>query len=413
GDAAMVSHGLIAAAMFFLCGVAYERTHTLEMDKMGGLAKQMPLAFALFTAVAMASLALPGMSGFVSELTIFLGFATDSAYSNSFRVIVVLLAAVGLVLTPMYLLSMLRRIFFGELKLKLEGGLNLDVSAREIFISLCLVIPVVGIGASAGGLAAFTQVLSHLPIDTGMAFVIVQHLSPDQESLLSLLLSRSTQMPVSEVQDGMALAPNQIYVIPPNASMTLTEGVLKLAPRDRTRGRFMSVDTFLLSLAEDRGNKAIAVVLSRGDGDGSRGLEAIKAAGGITFAQSQETAQADSMPNTAVATGQVDFILPPEKIAEKLVEISRHPYIAEQPAMPSTAIAASMADADVMALIFNLLRTATAVDFTHYKQTTLKRRIQRRMVLHQLERLEDYACYLQSTPTELTALYQDALILCH
>lgn len=142
----MVSHGLIAAAMFFLCGVAYERTHTLEMDKMGGLAKQMPLAFALFTAVAMASLALPGMSGFVSELTIFLGFATDSAYSNSFRVIVVLLAAVGLVLTPMYLLSMLRRIFFGELKLKLEGGLNLDVSAREIFISLCLVIPVVGIG---------------------------------------------------------------------------------------------------------------------------------------------------------------------------------------------------------------------------------------------------------------------------
>jgi len=142
----MVSHGLIAAAMFFLCGVAYERTHTLDMTKMSGLAKQMPLAFALFTAVAMASLALPGMSGFVSELTIFLGFATDAAYSNSFRAVVVILAAVGLVLTPMYLLSTTRRVFFGDLKLKLDGGFQVDASAREIFVALCLVVPVIGIG---------------------------------------------------------------------------------------------------------------------------------------------------------------------------------------------------------------------------------------------------------------------------
>jgi len=142
----MVSHGLIAAAMFFLCGVAYERTHTLDMTKMSGLAKQMPLAFALFTAVAMASLALPGMSGFVSELTIFLGFATDAAYSNNFRAVVVILAAVGLILTPMYLLSTTRRVFFGDLKLKLDGGFQVDASAREIFVALCLVVPVIGIG---------------------------------------------------------------------------------------------------------------------------------------------------------------------------------------------------------------------------------------------------------------------------
>jgi len=187
--------------------------------------------------------------------------------------------------------------------------------------------PVVGIGASAGGLEAFIQLLSHLPTDTGMAFVIVQHMSPNQESLLSVILSRSTQMPVSEVLTGMTVAPNHVYVISPNVSMTIAQGVLKLKPRGKTGGQFMTVDTFLLSLAEERGSKAIAVILSGSDGDGTRGVEAIKAAGGVTFAQSQDTAKVDSMPNTAIATGQVDFILPPEKIAEKIAEISLHPYI--------------------------------------------------------------------------------------
>ncbi len=158
-----------------------------------------------------------------------------------------------------------------------------------------------------------------------MAFVIVQHMSPNQESLLNVILSRSTQMPVSEVWTGMDVAPNHVYVIPPNVSMTIAQGLLKLRPRGRTRRQFMTVDTFLLSLAEDRGRKAIAVILSGSDGDGTRGVEAIKATGGVTFAQSQDTAKVDSMPNTAIATGQVDFILPPEKIAEKIAEISRHP----------------------------------------------------------------------------------------
>ena len=139
----MVSHGLIAAALFFLAGVAYERTHTLRMEKMSGLAKQMPIAFALITAASMASLALPGMSGFVSELAIFVGFATDAAYSYGFRVMVVLLAAIGLILTPMYLLSMLRRVFFGNKKIKLDG---FDANPREVFIALCLLVPVIGIG---------------------------------------------------------------------------------------------------------------------------------------------------------------------------------------------------------------------------------------------------------------------------
>ncbi|MEG4393883.1 chemotaxis protein CheB [Microcoleus sp. BROC3] len=270
--------------------------------------------------------------------------------------------------------------------------------------------PVVGIGASAGGLEAFIELLSHLPIDTGMAFVIIQHMLPTQESLLSEILARSTQMPVHEVVSGMPVAPNQVYVIPPNVSMTIEGGVLKLTPRGRGRGMFMSVDTFLVSLASERRNKAIGVVLSGGDGDGAQGLKAIKAAGGITFAQSQGSAQVSSMPNTAVATGQVDFILTPEKIAQKIADIGRHPYIADRPATESTASEDAIQNQDAIATIYSLLRAATGVDFTHYKQTTLKRRMHRRMLLYKLERIEDYAEYLKNTPTEVTALYHDVLI---
>ena len=270
--------------------------------------------------------------------------------------------------------------------------------------------PVVGIGASAGGLEAFIELLSHLPIDTGMAFVIIQHMLPAQESLLSEILGRSTQMPVHEVTDGMAVAANQVYVIPPNVSMTIDRGVLNITPRGRGRGLFMSVDTFLLSLAEERGNKAIAVVLSGADGDGARGLEAIKGAGGITFAQCEGSAQVSSMPNSAIATGQVDFILTPEKIAQKIAEISRHPYIADRPSIESPHSENPIENQDAIAIIYGLLRSATGVDFTHYKQTTLKRRMQRRMLLYKLERIEDYAQYLQNTPTEVTALYHDLLI---
>ena len=270
--------------------------------------------------------------------------------------------------------------------------------------------PIVGIGASAGGLEAFTQLLNYLPTNTGMAFVIVQHMASDHESALSVILGRATEMPVHEAQEGMAVAPNQVYVIPPNASMTIDRGALKLKPRPRNNGLFMSIDTFLLSLAEDRGNKAVGVVLSGGDSDGARGIEAIKAAGGVTFAQCQDTAQVDSMPNTAIATGQVDFILPPDEIAQKLAEISRHPYITNLPGTESEANPTVPTSGDALASIFNLLRNATGVDFTNYKQTTLNRRIGRRMLLYKLERVEDYAHYLQSNPAEVTALYQDSLI---
>jgi two-component system, chemotaxis family, CheB/CheR fusion protein len=272
---------------------------------------------------------------------------------------------------------------------------------RELF-------PIVGTGASAGGLEAFTQLLSHLQIDTGMAFVLVQHLDPSQKSLLSEILSRTTQMPVCEVLEGMAVEPNHVYVIPPNTTMTIAQGLLRLSPRQKTSKVIMSIDQFFGSLAADCGSKAIGIILSGGDGDGSKGLEAIKAAGGITFAQSEDSAQVSSMPNTAIATGHVDFILPPAEIAKKLVSMSRHPYVASS--LPTVRAAESEDNKDALSTIFGLLRAATKVDFTHYKQTTIKRRIQRRMALYRLEQLDDYVRYLQENAAEVQALYQEILI---
>jgi len=268
--------------------------------------------------------------------------------------------------------------------------------------------PIVGIGASAGGLEAFTQLLSNIPADTGMSFVIIQHLSPDKKSMLVEILSQTTQMPVLQAQNGMVVEPNHVYVIPPNVMMTIFEGKLQLSPRQKIRGHVMTVDTFFFSLAQEWKSKAIGVVLSGGDGDGTRGLEAIKEAGGITFAQCEESAQVNSMPNTAVASGQVDFVLTPQAIAQELVNLSDHPYIGHP--TQEKPIEVLPADENALSKIFSLLKAATGVDFNHYKQTTVKRRILRRMILYKLERLEDYVNYLQEHPTEVKALYQDVLI---
>ena len=268
--------------------------------------------------------------------------------------------------------------------------------------------PVVGIAASAGGLEAFTELIRHLPTDTGMAFVLIQHLSPDYESLLSEILGRATALPVRQVQNRMMVEPNEIYVIPPNTQMTLVDGMFHLAPRQKSNGRYMPGDIFFKSLADDRGTKAIAVVLSGMDGDGSQGLKAIKVAGGVTFAQRKNTARFDSMPNTAIATGSVDFVLPPEAIAAELTNLSRSPFLSYPDQIQLMKDLPGPVDA--MTTIFALLRTTAGIDFTLYKPTTLDRRIQRRMLLYKLERLEDYAQYLQAYPDEIQALYEEILI---
>ena len=268
--------------------------------------------------------------------------------------------------------------------------------------------PIVGIAASAGGLAAFTGLLSHLPSDTGMAFVLIQHLDPNHKSLLSEILARTTQMPVNEVEDGVAVEPNQVYVIPPNTKMVLSKGTLQLSPREKIYGKYLPADAFFSSLAIDRGNKAIAIVLSGGDGDGSLGIKAIKAAGGMTFAQCQDTATVESMPNTAVSTGNVDFVMSPEKIAEELANYSRSPLMTSP--LLLTKVEESPEQRDAMATIFALLKSSTGVDFSHYKPTTIARRIQRRMVLYKLETLNDYAQHLRHNSAEVTALYEEILI---
>ena len=266
--------------------------------------------------------------------------------------------------------------------------------------------PVVGIGASAGGLEAFSDLLRQLPEKTGMAFVLVQHLDPKHSSELREILARTTRVPVQEVTDGVVVRPDNIYVIPPNTSMVLKDGALRLAARVLTRGQHMPIDHFLRSLAEARGNRAISVILSGTASDGTEGSRAVKAAGGITFAQDEESAKYASMPHSVVTAGCVDFVLPPGGIARELTRVAQHPYLTPAPEKADLSLAAG----DQMEALLSLLREGTGVDFTHYKQTTLQRRIKRRMVLHKVEKLKDYVRFVRNTPGEVEELYQDILI---
>jgi two-component system CheB/CheR fusion protein len=266
---------------------------------------------------------------------------------------------------------------------------------------------VVAIGASAGGIEACTELMRNLPVDTGMAFVLVQHLDPKHHSILTELLSKETSMRVREVTDGMRLAPNHVFVIPPNATMSISDHTLQLSPREDHRGVHMSIDHFMRSLADEVGNRAIGIILSGSGTDGTLGMAEIQAQGGVTFAQDEATSKYDGMPRSATAGGCVDYVLPPKGIARELARISRHPLVAgqdeESPALVSTENAG-------LNTLFQLLRRSTGVDFTHYRQTTILRRIQRRMVVHKIDKLGDYVKYVQTNPAEIKALYQDMLI---
>src|SRR5438034_1765213 len=277
----------------------------------------------------------------------------------------------------------------------------------------------VGIGASAGGLDAFTQLLKHLPTDTGMGFVLVQHLDPDHESALTQILSRITSMPVREVANELRVAPNHVYIIPPNTDMVTTQGVLKLQRRQAGRAPHHSIDFFFESLGQDRHECAIGVILSGTASDGTLGMEAIKAEGGITFAQ-DESARYDSMPRSAIAAGCVDFVLSPENIAKELVRISRHSYVADQPLTPPLS-SLEREKREVFAekgvgrqngfeKILLLLRNHSGVDFSLYRSKTVHRRIDRRMLLSKIDKPEAYANFLRGKPKELEALYSDILI---
>ena len=268
--------------------------------------------------------------------------------------------------------------------------------------------PIVGIGASAGGLEAFTQLLGALPVDTGLAFVLVQHLDPKHESMLTTLLARATPLPIHEARDGMHIEANHIYVIPPNTNLAVLHGRLSLMPRTEARGLHLPVDYFFRSLAADQQSRAIGVILSGTASDGTEGLRAIKAEGGLTFAQDEKSAKYNGMPHSAIAAGVVDFVLPPEGIAREMARLGRHPYVA----LPAAAKAEDpLPESDEnLNKVFILLRAAAGVDFSCYKPTTLKRRIARRMALHKIESLGHYVRFLKQTPGEVDALYQDLLI---
>jgi two-component system CheB/CheR fusion protein len=266
--------------------------------------------------------------------------------------------------------------------------------------------PIVGIGASAGGLEAFTELLEAMSHDAGLAFLFVSHLDPHHKSHLPQLLAKATRMPVNEVTQGMAVKVNNVYVIPPNTNMALTDGSLTLSPRGTHAGPHMPIDHLLRSLADIQKSRAIGVILSGNGTDGSLALQSIKAEGGITFAQDDKSAKFPGMPRAAIMDGNVDYVLRPSEIAAQLERIARHPYARELPPPPEPP----PAEGDPVSQIIGLMRARTAVDFTNYKQSTIKRRIFRRMALRNLENPKDYLQLLRDDAGEVNSLYQDFLI---
>jgi len=265
--------------------------------------------------------------------------------------------------------------------------------------------PVVGIGASAGGLEACQVLLKALPANLQMAYVFVPHLDPMRESAFREILGRATSMPVIEVEDGRQLAPDHVYVIPRNCEMTVSKGVLHIGEREKPRPVNTTIDIFLRSLAADQGSNAIGVILSGTASDGTSGLAAIKNEGGITFAQ-DHSAKYDGMPASAIASGSVDLVLPPEGIARELARFARHPHISGEGVFQPVG---ETREAQ-MGQLFSILRRATRVDFSEYKAPTISRRVSRRMALHKINGLSEYVRLLQRDREEVQALYQDLLI---
>jgi two-component system CheB/CheR fusion protein len=268
--------------------------------------------------------------------------------------------------------------------------------------------PIVGIGASAGGLEAYQELLKNLSAKPGMAFVFIMHLTPGHKSLLTELLARLTKMPVREIKNGMPIEVNHVYVKPPGTDLSIASGKLKLNNMKDAGLRRMPIDWFFRSLAEEHGNRAIGVILSGTATDGTLGAEAIKAEGGIVFAQDEESAKYDGMPQSAIAAGCVDFVLSPKKIARELQRIAKHPLISS--AGPVKADESIITEDKGIEGIFDILRSTKGLDFTHYKTPTISRRVSRRMVLLKLENLKAYIKFLRENKDEVEELYEDLLL---
>jgi two-component system CheB/CheR fusion protein len=265
---------------------------------------------------------------------------------------------------------------------------------------------VVGIGASAGGLEALERFFENMPLETGMAFVVVQHLSPDFKSLMDELLARKTALPIHRASEGIEVQPNAIYLIPPRKDMIIANRRLLLTDKDPTQLVTLPIDHFFRSLAHDLGDRAIAVVLSGTGSDGSRGIRDVHEAGGLVIVQTPETAKFDGMPNSARQTGAVDLVLPPEEIPAAMLKYVRHPDGSIKGLeLPPSALPETGIDA-----IFRMLRDTYSIDFAQYKSSTVNRRVERRLLLNRSFEIDEYAKRLREDPQELDALYKDLLI---
>jgi len=266
--------------------------------------------------------------------------------------------------------------------------------------------PIVGLGASAGGLEALEAFFSHMPSDSNMAFVIIQHLSPKHKSIMGSLLSKSTQMPVSEIESEMNIQPNHIYLNPPDKNVIIQNGKLKLMIPVKTDRINLPIDCFFRSMADDLSEKAVCIILSGTATDGTLGLKAVKGGGGIAMVQDPNSAKYDGMPRSAISTGIVDFILPVEKLPGELVKYVKAPYVAAVKKVTST----NDNYAEYIQTIFALIRQSTGHDLSHYKQTTIRRRIERRLAVHQIAKIADYIKYLEKDSAEVDILFKDMLI---
>ena len=271
---------------------------------------------------------------------------------------------------------------------------------------------VVGVGASAGGLEALSQLLAGLPNDTGMGFVLLQHLDPKHPSLLTHLLSDKTTMAIAEAADGDQVAADRVYVIPPGVDVVIDDGRLRLTPRRQTPGVHLPIDGFLRSLAADQGERAIGVILSGAASDGAQGLAAVKSEGGVTFAQDPSTAEYQSMPANAIDARAVDFVLPPREMGRELARLGADGLptdLGVAAAAPDDV--AGEEEADAFDEVFALLHAALRVDFSAYKLPTIRRRIARRMLVRRTPELASYVRVLREDPDEVEALYRDILIM--
>jgi two-component system, chemotaxis family, CheB/CheR fusion protein len=268
--------------------------------------------------------------------------------------------------------------------------------------------PIVGIGASAGGLAAFEAFFSGMPADAdpGMAFILVQHLAPDHSSILTALMQRYTRMKVYEVEDGMTVQINCAYIIPPNRDMAFLNGTLHLMEPAEPRGHRLPIDIFFRSLAQDQHERAIGIVLSGTCSDGTLGVRTIKAEGGMVMAQILDSCEFDGMPRSAIATGMVDYVLSPADMPTQLIAYVKHAFARP----PRSATQAMPLNENALKKIFILLRAQTSHDFSQYKPSTICRRIERRMAVHQIDSADAYVKFLQQTPVEVEALFRDLLI---